>query len=193
MSDQNSVVALYNSHAEAEQALEKLKAASFDLKKVSVVGKDFRSEEKMVGYYTTGDHMKVLGCHGRLLGRYLGITLWSWFFSDSRSRSRFSCWPISRRHSGRIGIGRNSRRSLRPRCWPRQFGYPERQRPQIRGLHESRQVPAACEWHTRGSRKSTKILAETSPITLDARNGSVRFCDTGEVRLLTILHCSTSE
>jgi hypothetical protein len=58
MSDQNSVVAVYNSHAEAEQALEKLKAASFDLKKVSIVGKDFRSEEKMVGYYTTGDHMK---------------------------------------------------------------------------------------------------------------------------------------
>jgi hypothetical protein len=26
---------------------------------------------------------------------------------------------------------------------------------------------AACEWHTRGSRKSTKILAETSPVTLD--------------------------
>jgi hypothetical protein len=73
MSDQNSVVAVYNSHAEAEQALEKLKAASFDLKKVSIVGKDFRSEEKIVGYYTTGDRMKywgAMGAFGALLGDY---------------------------------------------------------------------------------------------------------------------------
>lgn len=52
MSGQNSIVAVYNSHAEAEHAPEKLKAASFDLTKVSIVGKGFRSEEKIVGYYT---------------------------------------------------------------------------------------------------------------------------------------------
>ena len=41
MNDQDSVFAVY-SHTEAEQAVAKLSAASFDIKKISIVGKDYR-------------------------------------------------------------------------------------------------------------------------------------------------------
>ena len=42
MNDQDSVVAVYDSHTEAEQAVAKLSAASFDIKKISIVAKDYR-------------------------------------------------------------------------------------------------------------------------------------------------------
>jgi hypothetical protein len=61
MNETNTVVAVYNSHTEAEQAVQKLSAASFDIKKVSIIGKDYHTEEKVVGYYTAGDRMKSWG------------------------------------------------------------------------------------------------------------------------------------
>ena len=58
MTDASSVIAVYSSHTDAEKAVAKLSAASFDIKKVSIVGKDYHTEENVVGYYTAGDRMK---------------------------------------------------------------------------------------------------------------------------------------
>lgn len=80
MNDQSNVVAVYNSHTEAEQALQKLSDASFDVKKVSIIGKDFHSEEKIVGYYTTGDRMKYWGGLGAFWGGLWGLLLGAGFF-----------------------------------------------------------------------------------------------------------------
>jgi hypothetical protein len=80
MEEQINVVAVYNSHTEAEQALQKLSSASFDIKKVSILGKDYRSEEKIVGYYTTGDRMKYWGTLGAFWGAIWGLLLGAGFF-----------------------------------------------------------------------------------------------------------------
>ena len=61
MSDPNPVVAVYDSHDDAEQAVAKSSAASFDITQVSIIGKDYHTQENVVGYYTTGDRMKSWG------------------------------------------------------------------------------------------------------------------------------------
>jgi Heat induced stress protein YflT domain len=50
MTDASSVIAVYSSHTDAEKAVAKLSAASFDIKKVSIIGKDYHTEENVVGY-----------------------------------------------------------------------------------------------------------------------------------------------
>jgi hypothetical protein len=67
------VVAVYDSHEAAEQAVAKLSAASFDIKKVSIVGKDYHTQENVVGYYTTGDRMKSWGGLGAFWGGIWGL------------------------------------------------------------------------------------------------------------------------
>ena len=67
------IVAVYDSHEDAEQAVEKLSDASFDIKQVSIIGKDYHTEEKVVGYYTTGDRMKSWGGLGAFWGGIWGL------------------------------------------------------------------------------------------------------------------------
>jgi hypothetical protein len=75
MSETNSVVAIYKTHSQAEEAVEELQRSGFDMKKMSIVGKDYHSDEHVVGYYNTGDRMKYWGKMGAFWG---GI--WGWLF-----------------------------------------------------------------------------------------------------------------
>lgn len=69
----DSVVAVYNSHSEAEAAVAKLSAAAFDIKQISIIGKDYHTQENVVGYYTTGDRMKSWGGLGAFWGGIWGL------------------------------------------------------------------------------------------------------------------------
>jgi hypothetical protein len=80
MDDSSSVVAVYNSHTDAEQAVAKLSGASFDITKVSIIGKDYHTEEKVVGYYSTGDRMKSWGGRGAFWGGIWGLLFGAGFF-----------------------------------------------------------------------------------------------------------------
>jgi hypothetical protein len=80
MPDSSSVVAVYSSHTDAENAVAKLSAASFDITKVSIVGKDYHTEEKVVGYYTVGDRMKSWGGMGAFWGGIWGLLFGAGFF-----------------------------------------------------------------------------------------------------------------
>jgi hypothetical protein len=80
MDDSSSVIAVYNSHTEAEQAVAKLSASSFDIKKISIVGKDYHTEEKVVGYYSAGDRMKSWGGLGAFWGGIWGLLFGAGFF-----------------------------------------------------------------------------------------------------------------
>ena len=51
---ENTTVAIYDSHSAADEAVEHLQKAGFDLKKLSIVGKDFESEEQVTPS-NTGD------------------------------------------------------------------------------------------------------------------------------------------
>ena len=59
--DQNSVVAVFSQHSAAEDAIKQLKGGGFDIKKLAVVGRDYQTEEDVVGFYNTGDRMKYWG------------------------------------------------------------------------------------------------------------------------------------
>jgi uncharacterized membrane protein len=76
----NSVVAAYNSHDGAEAAIKELQKAGFDLKKLSIVGRDYHTDEHVVGYYNNGDRMKAWGKSGAFWGGIWGMLFGSAFF-----------------------------------------------------------------------------------------------------------------
>lgn len=79
--NKNSVVAIYESHLQAEEAIGDLQKSGFDMTKLSIVGKDYHTEEHVVGYYNTGDRMKYWGKHGAFWGGLWGLLLGSAFFA----------------------------------------------------------------------------------------------------------------
>jgi uncharacterized membrane protein len=81
MSEKNAVVAIYESHSQAEEALKELQRSGFDMKKLSIVGKDYHTEENVVGYYNAGDRMKRWGKSGAFWGGIWGLLLGSAFFA----------------------------------------------------------------------------------------------------------------
>ena len=80
MSKNNSIVATYSSHAEAETAVKELQQAGFDMKKLSIVGRDYHTDEQVVGYYNAGDRMKYWGKLGTFWGGIWGMLFGSAFF-----------------------------------------------------------------------------------------------------------------
>ena len=80
MSNQNSVVGIYKTHTEAEAAVKDLQKSGFDMKKLSVVGKDYHTEENVVGFYNAGDRMKYWGKLGAFWGGLWAILFGSAFF-----------------------------------------------------------------------------------------------------------------
>jgi hypothetical protein len=79
MSESGAAVAVFTTHDDADAAIKSLQKAGFDMKKLSIVGKDFRSEEHAVGYYNTGDRVKFWGKTGAFWGSLVGILLSSAF------------------------------------------------------------------------------------------------------------------
>ena len=60
----DSVVAVFADHNAAEAAVKKLAASGFDMKNLSLVGKGYHTDEKVVGFYTAGDRVKFWGSRG---------------------------------------------------------------------------------------------------------------------------------
>jgi hypothetical protein len=52
-----------------------LTQAGFDMKTLSVVGQGFHTEEKVLGFYNTGDRVKFWGTRGAYWGAFWGIFL----------------------------------------------------------------------------------------------------------------------
>jgi uncharacterized membrane protein len=77
---QDLVVAIYNTHTEAEQGVKELQKSGFDMKKLSIIGKGYHSEEDVVGYYNTGDRVKYWGKLGAFWGGFWGLLFGSALF-----------------------------------------------------------------------------------------------------------------
>jgi len=75
-----SIVAVYNTHLEAEAGIKELQRQGTDMKKLSIVGKDYHTEEHVVGYYNTGDRVKFWGKLGAFWGGVWGLLFGSAFF-----------------------------------------------------------------------------------------------------------------
>jgi uncharacterized membrane protein len=80
MSEKNSVVAIFESHSQAEDAIRELQKDGFDMKKLSIVAKDYHTDEHVVGYYNTGDRMMYWGKLGAFWGGFWGLLFGSAFF-----------------------------------------------------------------------------------------------------------------
>jgi uncharacterized membrane protein len=80
MSITNSVVAIYDTHAQAEHAIKELQEAGVDMKSLSIAGKDTHTDEHVVGYYNAGDRMKHWGKVGAFWGGFWGLLFGSGLF-----------------------------------------------------------------------------------------------------------------
>ena len=80
MSENNSVVALFASHSQAEEAVRELQKDGFDMKKLSIVGKDYHTDEHVIGYYNAGDRVMYWGTLGAFWGGLWGMLFGSAFF-----------------------------------------------------------------------------------------------------------------
>jgi uncharacterized membrane protein len=81
MSETNAAVAIYATHSQAEEAVKELQRSGIDMKKLSIVGKDFHADEQVIGYYNTGDRMKYWGKLGAFWGGLWGMLFGSAFFA----------------------------------------------------------------------------------------------------------------
>ena len=75
MQTPDSIIAIFEDHAAAEAAVKKLAATGFAMKSLSVVGKGYHTEEKVVGFYNVGDRVKFWGKQGAFWGALWGLFL----------------------------------------------------------------------------------------------------------------------
>ena len=80
MTKNNSIVAVYPSHMAAEAAIKELQRSGFDMKKLSIVGRDYHTDEHVIGYYNAGERMKYWGKMGAFWGGIWGMLFGSAFF-----------------------------------------------------------------------------------------------------------------
>lgn len=81
MTDRNSIVAIYDTHEQAEQAVKSLQEAGIDMKTLSIAAKDQHTDEHVVGYYNTGDRMEYWGKVGAFWGGFWGLLFGSAIFA----------------------------------------------------------------------------------------------------------------
>jgi hypothetical protein len=80
MKKNNCIVAIYPSHTAVEAAVKELQQSGFDMKKLSIAGRDYHTDEHVVGYYNIGDRMKAWGKTGAFWGGLWGFLFGSAFF-----------------------------------------------------------------------------------------------------------------
>ncbi len=80
MSKETALIAVFNSHSKADDAIKELDRSGFDMTKLSIVGKGYHSEEHPIGFYTTGDRMKTWGGVGAFWGGLWGVLVGGAFF-----------------------------------------------------------------------------------------------------------------
>lgn len=78
---EQTVVAIYDSHADAESAVKALEKAGLDMKRLSIAGRGFHTEEHALGFYTSGDRIKHWGAAGKREGS------WCWRTEPTQSSS----------------------------------------------------------------------------------------------------------
>lgn len=81
MLEKNSwAVGFFRNHQDAESAVKELQKSGYDMKTLSVVGKDYQTEQNVVGCYNSGDRMAAWGKYGLFWGWIWGVLFGSAFF-----------------------------------------------------------------------------------------------------------------
>lgn len=80
MLDKSSIVAVYETHLDAEAGVKELQKAGFDMATLSVVGREYHTGEDLVGYYNSGYRMQYWGKMGAFWGGLWGFLAGAAFF-----------------------------------------------------------------------------------------------------------------
>lgn len=75
MDKDNLPVYVFNTHIEAEEAVKALSKSGYDVKKLSIIGKGYHTEETPIGFYTMGDRIKSWGGMGAFWGGIWGLLI----------------------------------------------------------------------------------------------------------------------
>jgi hypothetical protein len=75
MKNTSHAVAVFADHAAAERAVKKLGTEGFAMTDLSIIGKGYHTDEKVVGFYNTGDRIRFWGSRGALWGGLWGLFL----------------------------------------------------------------------------------------------------------------------
>ena len=73
MQSEHSAIYVFNTHSDAEDAIRALGKSGFDVRKLSLIGKGYHSEEHPIGFYSTGDRIKSWGGIGAFWGGIWGL------------------------------------------------------------------------------------------------------------------------
>jgi hypothetical protein len=77
--DQNCV-AVFTRHQDAEAAIRELERSGFEMRRLSIIGRDYHTEEHAVGFYNAGDRVRYWGKLGAFWGTVFGIVFAPAFF-----------------------------------------------------------------------------------------------------------------
>ena len=75
MSSENTAVAIFDSHQNAEEAVRALGRSGFSMGQLTIVGKGYHTDERVVGFFNTGERIKVWGKNGAFWGALWGLFL----------------------------------------------------------------------------------------------------------------------
>ena len=84
MESTDTIIAVFPDHNTAEAAVKTLAQAGFDIKSLSLVGKGYHTDEKVVGFYNVGDRVKFWGKQGAFWGGLWGLFLGGLFITFRR-------------------------------------------------------------------------------------------------------------
>ena len=147
MSEMNSVVAIYETHSQAEEAVKELQKSGLICKKMSIVGKDYHTDEHVVGYYNAGDRMKYWGKMGAFWGGIWGLLFGAAFFvipgiGPILVAGPLVAWIVGALE-GAVAVGGFERAGR----GPVQHWHSQGQRHEIRDSAQVGPLPAGCSWH----------------------------------------------
>ena len=68
-----AVIGVFDTHVQAEQAIKSLESSGFPMRRLSIIGKGYHTEEKPTGFYSLGDRVKTWGSVGLFWGSLWGL------------------------------------------------------------------------------------------------------------------------
>lgn len=72
-------VAVFSTHDLAEAAVKRLNDAGYDMRNLSIIGQDYQTEERPIGFFNTEDRMWSWGKNGAFWGTIWGLMFGSAF------------------------------------------------------------------------------------------------------------------
>lgn len=81
MEQNDTVIGVFADHHAAEHAVQRLAATGFPMTALSIVGKGYHTDEKVVGFYNMGDRVRFWGARGAFWGGLWGLFLGGLFLT----------------------------------------------------------------------------------------------------------------